>query len=150
VWPHLIVTKGKYRFRIVSGSTSRTYTLALSSGETFHQIGTDGGMLPTPVPLNQLTLMPGERADVVMDFASHAAGTEILLTNSAPAPFPGTPGVGVIPNVMKFIVTNQAGHTAALPVTLRSLERLQETNAVQQRSSFFAKCRPVHRGTVAD
>jgi len=139
VWPYLMVKKGKYRFRVVSGSTSRTLTLALSSGATFHQIGTDGGMLPAPVPLNQLTLMPGERADVVIDFASYATGAEILLTNSAPAPFPGTPGVGVIPNVMKFIVTNVAGHTVALPTMLRSLERLSETNSVKQRDFVLRK-----------
>ena len=90
VWPYLVVKQGKYRFRMVNGSTSRTYTLALSSGATFHQIGTDGAMLPAPVPLTELTFMPGERADVVMDFAGYANGTEIVLTNSAPAPFPGT------------------------------------------------------------
>lgn len=139
VWPHLVVKQGQYRFRIVSGSTSRTYTLALSSGATFHQIGTDAGMLSAPVPLNQLTLMPGERADVVMDFAPYATGTEILLTNSAPAPFPGTPGVGVIANVMKFIVTNQAGHTTPLPATLRPLERLEEIHAVQAREFVLRK-----------
>lgn len=139
VWPYLIVKKGKYRFRIVSGSTSRTYTLALSSGAAFHQIGTDGGMLPAPVPLNQLTLMPGERADVVVDFGSYATGAEIFLTNSAPAPFPGTPGIGVIPKVMKFVVTNVAGHTAALPPALRPLERLQESNAVAHREFVLRK-----------
>jgi spore coat protein A len=139
VWPYLIVKKGKYRFRVVNGSTSRTYSLALSSGATFHQIGTDAGMLPAAVPLNELTLMPGERADLVMDFASYATGAEILLTNSAPAPFPGTPGAGVIPSVLKFVVTNLVGHTAALPASLRPLEKLYETNAVKHREFVLRK-----------
>jgi spore coat protein A len=139
VWPYLVVKKGKYRFRVVNGSTSRTYTLALSSGDPFHQIGADAGLLPAAVALNQLTLMPGERADLVMDFASYATGAEILLTNSAPAPFPGSPGVGVIPAVMKFIVTNAAGHTAALPASLRPLERLYETNSVKERDFVLRK-----------
>ncbi len=139
VWPYLIVQRGKYRFRVVNGCTSRTCSLSLSSGATFHQIGTDTGMLVAPVPLNQVTLMPGERADLVVDFGPYPAGAEVLLTNSAPAPFPGTPGVGVIPNVMKFIVTNVAGHTAALPATLRPLERLYETNAVKHREFLLRK-----------
>ena len=139
VWPYLIVKKGKYRFRVVNGSTSRTYSLAISSGAAFHQIGTDAGMLPTAVPLNQLTLMPGERADIVMDFAPYATGTGILMTNSAPAPYPGTAGLGVIPNVIKFIVTNTVGHTAALPATLRAVEPLYETNAVQHRDFVLRK-----------
>jgi FtsP/CotA-like multicopper oxidase with cupredoxin domain len=139
VWPHLVVKQGKYRFRMVNGSTSRTYTLALSSGATFHQIGTDGAMLPAPVPLSELTFMPGERADVVIDFAGYANGTQILLTNSAPAPFPGPAGAGVIPNVMKFIVTNVAGHTGPLPSTLRPFSQLTENNAVMHRDFVLKK-----------
>ena len=147
VWPYLIVKQGKYRFRIVSGSTSRTYSLALSSGGTFHQIGTDGGMLEAPVPLSRLTLQPGERADVVMDFASYPPGTEILLTNSAPAPYPGTPGVGVLPNVMKFVVANVTGHGFPLPVTLRPLEKLQESTAVAHREFVLRKSPDACTGT---
>jgi FtsP/CotA-like multicopper oxidase with cupredoxin domain len=139
VWPFLEVKRGKYRFRTLNGSTSRTYTLALSSGASFHQIGTDGGMLPAPVPLTQLTLGPGERADLIMDFAGYSPGSEILLTNSAPAPYPGLPGVGVVPNVMKFIVTAPTGHTGPLPVALRPLERLQETNSFRSRDFVLRK-----------
>jgi spore coat protein A, manganese oxidase len=139
VWPYLIVNQGKYRFRIVDGSTSRAYTLALSSGGTIYQIGSDGGMLPAPVPLSELTLLPGERADVIIDFASYTNGAEVLLTNGAPAPFPGSPGAGVIPYVMKFIVTNIIGHTAPLPATLRSIGRLYETNAFTQREFILKK-----------
>jgi spore coat protein A, manganese oxidase len=139
VWPYLTVRKGKYRFRLVSGSTSRTYRLGLSTGATFQQIGTDGGMLTTPVSLNELTLMPGERADVIIDFTSYATGTQVLLTNSAPTPFPGSAGAGVIPNVMKFIVTNTAGHVAPVPALLRPLVRIDETNAVKHRDFVLRK-----------
>ena len=133
VWPYLNVKKGKYRFRMLNGSTSRTYTLSLSNNATFHQIGTEGGLLGAPVSMTHLTIMPGERADVIIDFASYAAGTEIILTNSAPAPYPGTPGVGVIPNVMKFIVQNQAGDTDPIPATLRPVEPLLESEATTSR-----------------
>jgi hypothetical protein len=40
---------------------------------------------------------------------------------------------------MKFIVTNIAGHTAPLPSTLRTIERLSETNSVQQRNFVLRK-----------
>ena len=139
VWPYLIVKQGKYRFRVVNGSTSRTYKLALSSGATFQQIATEGGLLAAPVPLNHLTVMPGERADVVIDFAPYANGTQILLTNSAPIAFPGTPGVGVTPNILKFMVTNLVGHTAPLPATLRPFEILSESNAVKHRDFVLKK-----------
>jgi spore coat protein A len=139
VWPYLDVARGKYRFRVLNGSNSRTYELSLSNGATFHQIGTDGGLLPAPVPLAQVRLSPGERADLVLDFEPYAPGTEIVLVNSAPAPYPGTPGVGVVPDVMQFVVTSAAGHTAALPAALRSLEVLDEADAHVERTLELRK-----------
>ena len=35
----------------------------------FHMIGSDGGLLTAPVTLNQITLGPAERADMIIDFA---------------------------------------------------------------------------------
>ncbi|MFZ1863336.1 MAG: multicopper oxidase domain-containing protein [Polyangiales bacterium] len=139
VWPYLDVKQGKYRLRFLNGSGSRTYTLALDNGASFYQIGAEGGLLPAPVTVNEITLGPGERADLVFDFAAYAAGTEITLVNSAPAPFPGPAGQGVVPNVMKFIVQAQAGHTNALPATLRSMEMLNEADAVHFRDFELKK-----------
>jgi FtsP/CotA-like multicopper oxidase with cupredoxin domain len=140
VWPYLNVKQGKYRFRILEGSNARTYRLALSNGASFTVIGTDGGLLEAPVTRNVLTISPGERMDVVVDFAPFAPGTEILLLNDAPAPFPGLPNVGVVPNVMKFVVTPGAGHTAPLPSTLRPLiERLDPAQALEDRQFILRK-----------
>jgi spore coat protein A len=133
VWPYLNVAKGMYRFRILNACNSRFLTLSLSNGQAIVQIGTDGGLLPEPVALSEVTLGPAERADVVIDFAASAAGTEIILTNSAPSPFPGSRGVGVVPNVMKFIVTKERGHTQELPAALRSLVPLEEVIAQRHR-----------------
>jgi spore coat protein A len=139
VWPYLEVGRGKYRFRLLNGSNSRTYALALSDGATFHQIGTDGGLLGAPVAVGGVTLAPGERADVVIDFAGYAPGTELILTNTAPAPFPGEPGVGVIPDVLKLLVTSAGGHTAPLPGVLRPLEPLLEETALRSRALELRK-----------
>ena len=133
VWPYLDVKRGKYRFRLLDGSNSRVYHLSLSDGATFWQIGTDTGLLPAPVPLTSLLLSPGERADVVIDFAAYAAGTEIVLRNDAPAPYPGQPGVGVIPDVMKFKVQAALGDTDPLPATLISVPPIPEAQAEVQR-----------------
>ena len=139
VWPYLNVDRGKYRFRLLEGSNSRAYTLALSNGASFSVIGTDGGLLAAPVPVTSLTMVPGERYDVVIDFASYAPGTEIFLRNSAPAPFPGDPGVGVIPDVMKFVVQSQTGFTNPLPTTLRPVVPIPEGSAVATRDFLLRK-----------
>ena len=61
VWPYLDVKQGKYRFRILNGSNSRTYTLKLSNGASFTQIGTELGLMEMPLTLDSLTLLSGER-----------------------------------------------------------------------------------------
>jgi spore coat protein A len=139
VWPFLNVKQGKYRFRMLNGATSRTFTLTLSNGDPFIQIGAEGGLLPAPEAVNEITLGPGERVDVVIDFEPYPAGTEIFLTNSAPAPFPGDAGVGVIPDVMKFVVAAEAGHTIPLPAALRPMEVLQEADATALRELHLVK-----------
>jgi spore coat protein A len=139
VWPFLNVEQGKYRFRLLNGCNSRALTLAMSNGAPFTLIGMDGGLLPAPIVLTELTLGGAERADVIVDFAAYAPGTEIILQNSAPAPYPGTPGVGVVPNVMKFIVQNDTGFTDAVPMSLRPFEALLEADAVQTRDFELQK-----------
>lgn len=139
VWPYLDVDQGKYRFRILNGSNSRTYTLNLSNGDPMAVIGTDGGLLSRPVLRDTLTLAPAERADVVIDFTNLPAGTEIVLINSAPAPYPGTPGVGVIPDVLKFIVQASSGFTDPLPGSLRNVPPIPEGIAVEHRDFTLAK-----------
>ncbi len=131
VWPYLEVKQGKYRFRLLNGSGSRVYTLSLNPPSgllTFTVIGTEGGLLEAPVNgVGQLTIGPGERYDVVVDFSSYALDDEILLENSAAAPYPA--GIVDLTEVMKFKVVNLPGDTDALPGTLRTIERLQEGDA---------------------
>ncbi len=85
VWPNMDVKQGVYRLRILDGSNSRAYTLHLSNGMNFTQIGSDGGYLKTPAPLNALTIAPAERADLLIDFSNVPTGTKIVLQNADPA-----------------------------------------------------------------
>lgn len=86
-WPVLDVEPRPYRLRLVNGSDSRFYELYLSPWQRFAQIGTDLGLLDAPVSLSALTIAPGERADLVIDF-SGLDGRKIILRNRARAPFP--------------------------------------------------------------
>jgi spore coat protein A len=139
VWPYLEVKQGKYRLRLLNGCNSRVLRLGLSDGATFQVIGTELGLLTSPVARTSLLLAPGERAEIVIDFASYAAGTHIVLTNDAPAPFPGDPGVGVIPNVMRFDVVASPGHVAALPASLRLVVPIPAAEAVVTRDLALRK-----------
>ncbi|MDH3520476.1 MAG: multicopper oxidase domain-containing protein, partial [Myxococcales bacterium] len=148
VWPYHDVKQGKYRLRLLNGCNSRVLTLQFCPGSntspcpspaTFQVLGQEGGLLPAPVPLSEITLGGGERADVVVDFEPYAAGSEVYLVNSAPAPYPGEPGVGVLPDVMKFNVLGEAGFQGPVPAALRPLETLLEGDAVRQREFELLK-----------
>ena len=91
IWPYLNVEPRKYRFRVLDGSNARFYNLGLTGDPGFvpvmNIIGDEQGLLPTPVPLNNLLISPGERYDVIIDF-SGAAGHTIVMTNDAATPYP--------------------------------------------------------------
>ena len=140
VWPYLNVVRGKYRFRVLNGSNSRAYTLHLSTGDPFDVIGTDGGLLAAPVTVDSLTITPGERYQIVVDFDLYSPGTEVILQNSAPAPFPGNPGEGVIPEILKFVVQGgSGGFTDDLPAALRPVPAIPESSAVVTRDLILDK-----------
>jgi spore coat protein A, manganese oxidase len=144
-WPYLEVDRGQYRFRVLNGSNSRTYTLALSNGQAFQVIGNDGGLLDAPVTVSDLTLTAGERAEIIIDFGQLAAGTTVELTNSAPA----EPGGTDLPEVMQFRVTSTVGHTDPLPATLTTVEPIDEADAVTTRDFVLRKHTEVCEATGA-
>jgi spore coat protein A len=148
VWPYLNVKQGKYRFRMLEGSNTRSYILSLSNGASFTVIGTEGGLLSAPVEKTSLTMTPGERFDVIIDFASYAAGTEIILQNSAPQGWPASPGPIDIPNVMKFIVVGEPGHTDPIPATLVTVPPIPESEAAQHRDLVLSKMSDPCTGSV--
>jgi spore coat protein A len=82
VQPFCEVEPRRYRLRVVNAANARFFRLGLSGGSQFLQIGADQGLLPGPVRLTSLLLAPGERADLIVDFAA-MRGERILLTNGA-------------------------------------------------------------------
>jgi spore coat protein A, manganese oxidase len=80
-WPYLKVEPRRYRFRIVLANDSVFEALGLSGGLKFTQIGNDSGFLPKAISLSTLKLAPGERADVIVNFASSIGKNVVLRGN---------------------------------------------------------------------
>ena len=80
-WPFMNVQRRKYRLRFLNGSDGREFLLALSTGQPFIQIATEGGLLPAPVPQNTIHITPAERYEVVIDFSIYDGGTNVVLRN---------------------------------------------------------------------
>jgi spore coat protein A len=131
VWPNLNVQPHQYRFRVLDGSNARFYDLTLTAqihGKTvlipFTQIGTDGGYLASPVPMTSLLIAPGQRADILVDFSSLPAGTQVIMRNTAKAPFPtGTPpDPNTVGQIMQFTLgIGTLVHPTALPSVINDI-----------------------------
>jgi spore coat protein A, manganese oxidase len=76
--PHHWVTAQRYRLRLLNVSGFRPYNVHLSNGAPMVQVGTDSGLMPRPVRRSHILLGPGERADLIVDFAG-AAGESVEL-----------------------------------------------------------------------
>jgi spore coat protein A len=118
VQPFFEVEPRRYRFRIANTANSRFFSLALSNGQEFHVIGTDQGMLPSPVAMKRLVVAPAERADLVIDF-SGARGEQINLVSDTL-------------ELMQFRVGDaKVTDESRLPARLRPVARIPEAQAVR-------------------
>ncbi|MFD7619873.1 O-aminophenol oxidase PhsA [Streptomyces sp. NPDC059802] len=117
IWPHLDVADAWYRFRLVNASNARIYDLVLVDEENnpvpgvIRQIGSDGGLLPRPVPVDfdevlpRLTIAPAERMDLLIDFSALAGRRVRLVNRGGLAPGVPDPAANVpFPQVMEFRV----------------------------------------------
>ncbi len=67
------------RLRLLNGCNARTLTLRLGNDTSLLQVANEAGWLVRPVTRATITLAPGERAEVLLDCASVAAGEDIAL-----------------------------------------------------------------------
>jgi spore coat protein A len=119
-FPYLDVEPRKYRFRVLNAANGRFFNLSLANNQSFHQIGTDQGLLSAPVPLERTMLAPGERGDLIVDFSGRA-GEKIVLQSF---PFP----------ILQFHVgPAKSADTSAMPAILRPVPKTPEAQAVRTR-----------------
>ena len=154
-WPVLDVEPRQYRFRFLNGSDSRFYNMRLVAPVNttmplwFNQIGTEDGLLPSPVWHREMLIGPGERQDVVVDFSDPAlAGQTIIVRNNARSPFPK--GATVNPNTTGQIMAFRVGTTpvvdpVVIPATLRPAIMPPGPVAVTRKLMLFEAIDPYGR-----
>jgi FtsP/CotA-like multicopper oxidase with cupredoxin domain len=97
----LDVASRAYRFRILNGSTARIYKLAWDDNSPITVIGTDGGLLETPVHKPYVMLAPGERLDVWADFSWRKVGSQLVLRSRSFS--------GVLPKMAERMMGGERG-----------------------------------------
>ncbi|HZU11040.1 MAG TPA: multicopper oxidase domain-containing protein, partial [Pseudacidobacterium sp.] len=118
--PYCDVEPRLYRFRVMNGSNGRFFRFSLENGAEFYQIGSDQGLLVAPVKLKRVTMAPGERADLLIDFSSMSGEQVNFVSDSF--------------TVLQFRVRKQpAGERGVVPEKLHAFERLSEASAVKTR-----------------
>lgn len=109
--PYLEVSASQVRFRLLNGSNARAYHIGFTDDRLFALVANDSGLLPEPVSMRRLLLSPGERAEIVVDFA---AGEETILHSFA--------GDGGIENgefdLVKIVAGSSLTASAPLPARL--------------------------------
>jgi len=120
LFPYLEVEPRKYRFRVLNAANGRFFHLTLSNKQEFQQIGTDLGFLSAPVSMKLLTIAPGERFDVIVDFTGHA-GEQITVHSDSL-------------DVLQFRVSKSpVTDSSSLPSSFRSIDRASESISVKTR-----------------
>lgn len=133
-WPRMEVANRKYRFRVLNASISRSYKLALSTGDDLIVIGTDSGLMPKPVNTKDMRLAMAERYDLIIDFSKYSIGTQVELQNLG---LPNNDNFGNTNKIMRFDVVRSEVDNSSIPSTLRNVEFLSESGAIRTREFIF-------------
>jgi FtsP/CotA-like multicopper oxidase with cupredoxin domain len=132
VRPTLTARAGvRQRWRIVNSAQARFFQLELK-GHTFTRIGSDGGLIESPIESDSVVLAPGERADVSV-VPNGAPGSDVPLRW-----IPYDRGFGTAfgqdpKEIMTLHIDNSAPATPSpLPAHLRTIEPLDVKTALPQ------------------
>lgn len=113
--PKLDVDRGVYRFRVLNGANARVFRLALNNGAPFTVIGNDGGLLASPVNVTQIEVGPGERLDLLVDFATLTIGQTVMLRC-----------LDARWDLLQFVGTGAGGYAYNVPAVLSTITPLAD------------------------
>ncbi|MBX7154000.1 MAG: multicopper oxidase domain-containing protein [Candidatus Kapaibacterium sp.] len=129
--PRYFVKNGKYRLRILNGSNARIYNIAFSNNMPFSVIGSDGGLLPDAVSVNEVLLAPGERIDIIADFAQIGLNNNVFLLSKMFSSG-GSQGKQQY-NIIKFVVNAEANDNTNVPNHLSDIQKLDTATSLTNR-----------------
>ncbi|KRB38002.1 multicopper oxidase family protein [Microbacterium sp. Root180] len=127
--PYFEASTERVRLRLLNGSSARMYDFAFDDGRPFDLIGTDGGLLASPVESTSIPLSPGERAEIVVTLTP---GERVVLRSQAPDPALHAGGAAF--DVLELRAAASLVASPEVPPTLAILPGAREADAAAQRS----------------
>ncbi len=139
------------RWRVVNAANTRFVRLSIG-GRPFTTVGTDGGLLPEPLPATEVLVTPGERFDVAV--GPFEEGEQLTVEA-----LPYDRGKGETPRepFATLGVGPMAASQAQIPSTLREIQRLVPAEAEPNRAidlkalmhgGHHQRAEPVHVGDL--
>lgn len=84
--PYVSMPSQVVRMRLLNGSGERTFNFGLTGSKHFKLIANDNGLLTVPFNTNRIWLAPGERAEILVDFAGMNGQTVYLMSYGSELP----------------------------------------------------------------
>ena len=122
--PFVEVPSGLIRLRLLNGSQARIYDLGVE-GADMVKIASDGGYLASPVPIEQLVLAPGDRAEIIVDVGE----SPLALVDDE------------FGRVLELRPNGAISGAALLPDKLATIERIPESEVTMDRSFLMEDAR---------
>jgi FtsP/CotA-like multicopper oxidase with cupredoxin domain len=134
---------GIVRLRLLNAANARNFDLAFRDSRIFQVIASDGGYLPAPVAMTALTIAPGERFEVLVDFSD---GRSVELATAEDRRVLMGMGRGMSSGMMPGMIGSGAGvlmrfdvdpslpaPVKTVPETLVALPRLTRSDLMPRR-----------------
>ena len=122
--PFVEVPKGLVRLRLLNGSQARIYNLSVEGADTV-KIASDGGYLESPVVLDQTTLAPGDREEIVIDVGE----SPVALVDDE------------FGRVLELRPNGEISSAGPLPDKLTTIDRISESEITVDRSFHMGDAR---------
>ncbi|MFG2101901.1 multicopper oxidase family protein [Micromonospora echinaurantiaca] len=124
--PFFEVTTTLVRLRILNGSSARMYHVEFADRRRFHVIGTDAGLLAAPVPVERVQLSPGERLEILVEFAPRE---QVVLRSVA-----GDNGIDEGDyDLLKFVAAGRLTPRPPVPGRLATTPRIEVPAGARER-----------------
>lgn len=142
VMPTLSIRRGEVqRWRVINASAGRIYRIAIR-GQSFVQVGTDGGLLESPREINEVLLATGERVELLVRGAG-ALGSSTVLQNlpyDRYAPQTRPKDWSSTMDMLTLRTTSEPPVApVTIPTTLRKIVRLDPAAATAVRTVVFGQ-----------
>lgn len=138
------------RFRVLNAEVERAYTLGFADGRTFWVIGTDGGLVETPVAVTRVVMAPGERYEIVVDLTGDVVDSTVMLqsfnggyTLGYPGGEPATSGA------FGSLLNNKTFDVLRLKVTAATAEAVTTLPTSLVRNTLWTAADATNQRTIA-